>query len=184
MLPLVVGAAVLVGLWFYRTARTPSYCVHRLEEMDLVHPALLDCDVALSARVFVRKAWQALNPYFPDQKGQRFTLTIFFNKNDRRPGFQQGRDVSFNLAQLKREEGYILDTLVEEIHHLREGMAGIKSEFVSPQPKGLLAHEDIVKYYALNPHEHRALKAAVEIVGTRAQLFKEVEEYRALHGIA
>lgn len=188
MLPIVIGLGSIAGifcLWAYRqTGKLPS-CKHYLEEMDLEHPALLDCDIALSAAVFVRKAWRELDPYFPSQEAQRFTFTIFFDEHGRRPGFhRKGENVFLNLAKLEQKKEDTLDTVVEEIHHLREEMAGIEPEFVFPQPKGLLTHEDIVKYYALNPHEYRALKAVVEIVGTRAQLLKEVEEYRALHGIS
>lgn len=185
MLPIVLGSiAGLFCLWAYREAGKLPSCKHRLEDMDLEHPALLDCDVALSAVVFVREAWPTLNRYFPGQRRKRFTFIIYFDKRDCRYGFQwTDEGVAFNLATSKLQKEDILGTIVYEIHHLREEIAGIKPEFRFPQPKGLLTHEDIVKYNALNPHEYRALKAEVEIVGTGAQLLEEVEEYRALHGI-
>lgn len=168
---------------WYRSGRIFCPIRHRAGQIIVRHEASFDCSIAERVGEVAEMVWQALGErYFLGQRAERFTLFLVYDR-DRGPALRHGRDVVVNLFRVRGGDD-LLDSLVEEVFHLRESLAGIPHQYVFhiPDSYGDVDHEDIVRHYAENDFEYRALVAAVELVGYRAELLEEVEQYRIEHG--
>lgn len=170
--------------WWIR-GRTLCPVRHRIDCVAFRHDRSIDCQFAEGIARLAATVWHRLEHRFPDQKGKRITLFVISDQKHGPGHFHPfWKDVIINLVY-HTDADDIADTLAEELFHLREALAGIRAHYVVEAPKSGVTdcRVVLVRYYALNENEYRALKFAVEFVGFRVDLLKEVEQYRQEHGI-